>query len=61
MSIQCPWRNSCGEHLNAAQLHLHYHLVYDRKPGQGSMHLPRIRENPETMPHDIRLFERNLC
>jgi hypothetical protein len=38
MSIQCPWRNGCGEHLNAArllQLHLQYRLIYDREPGQG--------------------------
>src|ERR1700681_1503623 len=52
MSIQCPWRNGCGEHLNAArllQLHLQYRLIYDREPGQGrctTMH----PGNPETMP-----------
>src|ERR1700682_1140558 len=43
MSIQWPWRNGCGEHLNATrklQLNLQYHLVYDREPGQGSTHRP---------------------
>jgi hypothetical protein len=37
VSIQCPWRNGCGEHLNAArklQLHLQYRLIYDREPSR---------------------------
>ena len=52
MSIQCPWRNGCGEHLNAArklQLNLQTHSSMTAslvKVDAPTMH----PGNPETMP-----------